>query len=379
MNIDLSHDPKLFLAIELGKRQWTLCFNNGSKLRRRCVAGLDVDALLNEIELAKLKMGLDPKTPVLSCYEAGRDGFWLHRFLLQNGIKNFVFDSSSIEVNRKARQTKTDRVDAEKLVGLLIRKIVYQERRAVAIVRVPSPEHEARMRPGRERKSLVGKRTGLINQIKSILMIRGIAISNLNSIRGADLSQLKGPDGQKLPAEHVDEIKRCFERMVLVETQITQLEEQQKTCVEECRSDPELCAKMTQLMRFRGIGLQMAWTLVHEFFWRDFRNRKQVGACAGLTGSPFQSGESHREQGISKTGNKRVRTCCVEMAWSWLRYQPNSALSQWFNQRYGKGGSRSRRKGIVALARKLLVALWKFLERQTSLEGEVIIDGVIAK
>ena len=379
MNIDLSLHPKLFVALELGKLHWHLCFHNGSKLRRRIIAGRDVSALLNEIELAKQKMGLDGQTEIFSCYEAGRDGFWLHRFLLENGVKNFVFDSASIEVNRKARRTKTDRIDAEKLVALLIRKIVFNERRVVAIVRVPSQEHEARMRISRERKYLVERSSAMIARIKSILMIRGIDISNLNSIRDTELTQLKGPDGEYLPVEHAEEIQRNFDILTLLENQIKLLQGVQKDSVEQAQPNPVLAAKMTQLMRFRGIGLQMAWTLGHEFFWRDFKNRKEVGACAGLVGSPFMSGETSVEQGISKAGNKRVRTCCIEMAWSWLRYQPDSALSQWFKTNYAKGGGRNRRKGIVALARKLLVALWKFLERQTPLEGDVIIDGVVAK
>lgn len=348
----------LFLALELSKSQWTLCFGDGQHMRRRTISGGDCAALLREIQSSSQKFGLAADAPVYSCYEAGRDGFWLHRFLLKHQVQNRVFDSASIEVNRRQKHKKTDRVDAEKLLRLLLRIVLFGETRVCAIVRVPSVEQEAALRVGRERERLVKERTAHRARIRSLLQLHGIQIKSLARL---NVQVLVDRQGQPLPRAWGIELEREQQRLNLVNDQVRQLEAQQHQQIKQSAT-PATC-KAAKLMRLRAVGPQSGWLLSHEFFWRDFNNRREVGACAGLAGSPYDSGQSQREQGISKAGNRRVRTLCIELAWSWVRYQPQSQLTQWFWQRFGKGTARQRRVGIVALARKLLVALWKYLDQ----------------
>ena len=331
--------------------------------------GRDAKAVINEIELCKNKFGMPAETPVWSCYEAGRDGFWLHRYLEQNNIHNKVFDSSSIEVNRRAKRTKTDRVDAEKLVRLLMRMVLWGESKVCAVVRVPSSEQEAQMRTGRERERLIKERGAHIVRIRSLLQIKGIEVGRVDVI---DFRKLRDPMNEPLPEELIVELEREQVRLKLVKEQVKTVEAAQKQSVSDDQQLSEESAKVVKLMILKGIGQQISWTLVYEFFWRKFKNRKQVGACAGLTGCPYDSGQTRQEQGISKAGSRRVRTCCVEMAWLWVRYQPHSKLTQWFKERCGaKPTSRTKRICIVALARKLLIALWKYIEQDQLPEGAI--------
>jgi len=364
-----NNEIKLFLAIELGKKQWKLCFSEGDKIRHRNVKGGDAKAVIDEIELCKNKFGMPADTPVLSCYEAGRDGFWLHHYLEQNNVINKVFDSSSIEVNRRAKRMKTDRVDAQKLVRLLMRMMLWGESKVCAVVQVPSEEQEAQMRTGRERERLVKERTGHVVRIRSLLKLKGIEVGGLKMI---DFRKLRDPMNKSLPEEMIIEMERERDRMQLVEEQIKKVEATQKQSICDDKELSDTKVKVVKLMTLRGIGTQTAWLLAHEFFWRKFKNRKEVGACAGLTGCPYDSGETRQEQGISKAGSRRVRAGCVEMAWNWVRYQPESKLTQWFKQRCGaKPTSRTKRISIVALARKLLIALWKHIELDQLPEGAI--------
>lgn len=360
-------EKQLFLSIELSKREWKLCFGDGKQERQVTIDAGRVEWLLKEVARAKAKFGLPADAPVASCYEAGRDGFWLDRELRRNGIDNIIVDPASIEVPRRARRRKTDRLDAVRLLRLLLRARLWGETRVFSVVAVPSEEQEARMRIGRNRERLVKERTGHRARIRSLLALHGIVVKNQRLSR-VEVDKLRGGNGRALPPEAAAELRREQERLKLVEKQVRELEAQQIEAIGRGGSAAD--RKAGDLCRLKGIGPQGGWVLGHEVFgWRQFRNRKQVGSFAGLTGTPYDSGETLREQGISKAGSRRVRAAMIEMAWNWVRFQPGSALAKWFMENYGSGASRSRRKGIVALARKLLVALWKYVEQGATPEG----------
>lgn len=362
----------LYLSFELGSTEWKLAFTvgRGEKPRLRTLAAGDLRGVEQEIERARQRWGVPKGGRVVSCYEAGRDGFWLHRFLLSRGVENLVVDSSSIEVNRRSRRAKTDRLDAQKLLMMLIRHDLGEEGRVFSVVRVPSVEQEAERQLHRDWEALKKERTLHRNRIQSLLVCHGIFLK-LNSAFGECLESLTLWDGSAAPAKLRERLKREWERLELVESQIAELNRQKKEAVAAASSAS--LQKIQELAKLKGIGLTSAWVFVCEFFgWRQFRNRREVGALAGLVPMPYQSGSSDREQGISKAGNVRLRTMAIEIAWSWLRWQPESQLSLWFRERYGPGQRRSRRAGIVALARKLLVALWRFLEFGVVPEGAIL-------
>jgi transposase len=352
----------LFLALELGWNEWKLAFATGpaDNPRLRSIGGRNTPALLQEIAKAKERFQLPDDAPVYSCYEAGRDGFWLHRFLESHGIHNEVVDSSSIEVKRRGRRRKTDRLDAGKLVSMLIRW-QHGERQVWSVVQAPSVADEDRRQLHRDLLELKAERTQHSNRIKALLAGCGLAVPSIDACFPELLAKMHTWDGQPVPAELQERLVREHERWVLVDRQIKDLENERARRVRTAKD--QSVDKVRQLLRLRGIGANSAWLFVMEFFgWRRIRNRKQLAALAGLTPTPHQSGDSDHEQGISKAGNRRLRTMAVEIAWCWLHYQPGSALSQWYQKRFAKGSSRQRRIGIVALARKLLVALWRFLE-----------------
>jgi transposase len=341
------------MAFELSEKEWKLALGDGARgPSRYTVSAGDTAALLECI--AKAKARCAPAPGVHSCYEAGRDGFWLHRWLLAQGIDNVVVDSASIEVNRRARRAKTDRLDADKLLSMLIRYHA-DEPRVWSVVRVPTPEEEDARRAHRELGRLGHERTAHINRIRALLVLNNLRVKYV----GGRLWQRWWTDhAQELARGVRAEIERESERLLLVRKQMDTIEAAQRQAV-VTGSEPQV-ARLAQL---RGIGMSSGWVLGKELFgWRRFRNRREVAGCLGLTPSPYASGESQIEQGISKAGNRRVRTLMVELAWSWLRYQPQSELSQWFNRRFAGGGKRLRRIGIVALARRLAIALWRYLE-----------------
>lgn len=355
------------IGLELSNTKWVMCFSEGQRLRRKSVEARDQKAVKEQIVQAKKKLGLSESCEVYSCYEAGREGFWVHRFLEKIGVSNRVLDPASIEVNRRARRKKTDRIDAEKLVRLLMRIELCGEKQVCAEVRVPSWEQEAAMRVHRARERLVKESTGHRARIKSILLLHGVVVREVERIK---FGALVDWEGKKLPESVVVELEGEQRRLELVQKQKEQLEREQE---QRIKAGQEVGAKRACKLKFlRGVGLQSSWLLSYEFFWRDFHNRKEVGASAGLSGSPYASGQSEHEQGISKAGNRRVRTACIELAWCWLRFQPQSSLSQWYEKQYGWGTKRNRRVGIVALARKLLVALWKYLYQGLVPENAVL-------
>ena len=357
------------MAFELGEAKWKIGFTIGfgQKPRLRDIKARDMTALQGEIKAAKKRFGMPEDAPVLSCYEAGREGFWLHRYLDENRIQNLIVDSSSIEVNRKAKRAKTDRLDARKLLKMLMRYHYHGEEKVWSIVNVPSVEAEDHRHLHRELNTLKAERTKHINRIKGFLTGQGVSIS----IRGDFLTHLDTIrlwDGSRLPSGLRSRLEREFERMSLVNEQIKILEAERRELIRNStRPDVEL---VRQLMRMKGIGVGSAWLWVMEFFaWRQFRNRRQVGALSGLTPTPYQSGDNSREQGISKEGNRYVRSIAIQIAWGWLRYQPESKLTRWYEQRFGHGSKRLRKIGIVALARKLLIDCWIYLETGLVPEG----------
>ena len=346
---------ELYMAFELGEKNWKLALSDGARSPSRyTVMAGDTAALLECIAKAKARCERPPGTRVHSCFEAGRDGFWLHRWLIAQAIDNIVVDSASIEVNRRARRAKTDRLDGDKLLAMLIRYHA-GERRMWSVVRVPTPEQEDARRAHRELGRLGRERTAHINRIRGLLVLQNLRVKYV----GGRLWQRwwSGHAGQLLPGVRA-EIERESARLSLVQGQIHTMEAEQRQAV-AADTEPQV-ARLAQL---RAIGIGSGWVLVKEIFgWRRFRNRREVAGCLGLAPSPYASGENETEQGISKAGNKRVRTLMVELAWSWLRYQPESELSKWFTRRFAGGGKRLRRIGIVALARRLAIALWRYLE-----------------
>ena len=364
---DNTVEQKLYMAMELSDKCWKLVFSDGGEKRRHetMEAGHRME-LVEAIRKAKEKFDLSSEAKVVSCYEAGRDGFWLHRYLVTLGVENQVVDSSSIETNRRKRRAKTDRIDGVKLLTMLMR-YWGGERGLWSVVRVPTVEDEEGRRLHRELASLNKERTRHRNRIRGLLVAQGLRLEP----NGDFLQRLEALtlwDGAPLPLELKGELEREYQRLRLVEAQRRALEKTRKSRLRQ--ADTASVQQVVQLMGLRAIGPNCAWLLVMEFFaWRGFRNRRQLGACAGLTGTPYDSGGSKRDQGISKAGNRRVRTMMIEIAWLWLRYQPNSKLSRWFRERFAGGGARMRRVGIVALARRLLVALWRYLEDGMLPEG----------
>lgn len=362
----------LYLSFELGRKEWKLAFTvaRGQKPRMRTMPAGEMAVVKQEIALARQRFGLTEDVRVKSCYEAGRDGFWLHRFLLSIGVDNVVVDSSSIEVNRRARQAKTDGLDVQRLLSLLLR---YHdaESRVWSVVRVPSVEQEDGRQLSRDWEVLKKERTLHRNRIQALLASLGARLE-LKAGFAEGLEGLTLWDGSPLPGDLKLRLKREWERLDLVEKQIRELKKQREQKI--AQGDGVAMRLIRQLMLLRAIGTTSAWVFVQEFFgWRQFRNRRQIGALAGLAPMPYSSGESlNHEQGISKSGNVRLRTMAIEIAWAWVRYQPQSQLSLWFQQRYGPGTRRSRRVGIVAVARKLLVALWRYLETGVIPDGAAL-------
>ncbi len=363
--------PHLYMAFELSQSKWLLGFTIGfgQRPRLRSIAARDLATLQREIQLARERFELGADAPVNSCYEAGRDGFWLHRYLTSIRVNNQIVDSASIEVNRRAKQAKTDKLDLGKLLTMLMR---YQagEKKVWRVVHVPSPEVEDHRHLHRELTDLKEQRTQHTNRIKGYLSNQGICLEVKEDFPELVAHQCLW-NGEPLPMGLQARLLCEYQRFQLVQQQIQVLEMERRDLVRQStRPDIE---QVRQLLRLRGIGINCAWLYVMEFFsWRAFRNRREVGALAGLTPMPRKSGEEDRELGISKVGNRHIRAMAIEIAWIWLRYQPNSELSRWYQRRFAKGSKRLHKIGIVALARKLLIALWRYLEFGTLPAGAVL-------
>lgn len=365
---DTTVSSNLYLAFELSNTEWKLGFTTGlgQAARIKVLKARKMGGLKGEIDLAKERFGLPKETAVYSCYEAGRDGMWLHRYLEANGVNNLVVDSASIEVSRRFRRAKTDRLDASKLLNMLVR--YHQgEQKVWSVVHVPSVEAEDQRQLHRELLVLKREQTHHVNRIKGILISQGVGMEVTKDFL-EELEAVRLWDGMPLQMGIRVLLDREHERLELVREQIRKIETIRK---EILRTSKEASIEQVRrLLKLKGIGVNSAWVYVMEFFsWRAFRNRRELGSLSGLAPTPYASGESSRERGISKAGNRPVRAMAIEIAWSWLRNQPESQLSRWYNRRFAKGGSRIRRIGIVALARKLLIALWKYLEYGTLPEG----------
>jgi len=361
----------LFLALELGRKEWKLGFATGmgKRPRERVVKAGDVESLASEIDRARRRFGLKRDGQVVSCYEAGRDGFWIHRFLKSVGVASQVVDSSSIEVKRRRRRRKTDRLDLEALLRLLMR-YWGGERKVWSVVRVPSEEAEDARHLHRDLQTLKGDRTRMTNRIRAHLATQGVLEVELKAGFEEFLEELILWNGRPLGTQMKARLKREWAKVEWLTEQIHEVEAERRTLM---RTSKEPAVEMVrQLCALRGIGVNSAWLYVMEFFgWREFRNRREVGGLAGLAPTPHQSGDLDQERGIDKAGNRHVRAMAIEIAWGWLRYQPESALTRWFEEKYGHGTSRMRRVGIVAVARKLLVQLWRYLETGALPEGAI--------
>lgn len=362
----------LYMAFELSEKTWVLAFGTPGqeKRRQRRIEARNVKALEAEIAKAKGKLQLASDAKVFSCYEAGRDGFWLHRALEQRGVQNVVVDSSSIEVNRRQRRAKTDRLDAGKLLEMLLRHH-RGERKVWAVVRVPAAEQEYRRQPHRELRSLQQERTSLTNQIAGHLATVGLACRVLDKQAIEDLPGLSAPDGKTVPGPVLERIRRIWERVELLDQQVGVLKAQRRQ--EMIGGTAPDMGKVRALMSLGAVGPVGAHVLVRECFgWRNFTNRRQVGGFFGLTPSPYHSGSKRQEMGVGGAGEPQLRSLTIELAWGWLRYQPKSSLSRWYQHRFGEGGKRQRRIGIVALARRLMIALWRYVEHGELPEGATI-------
>lgn len=355
-----SEASTLYVAFELGWRSWKLAFTVGlgQRVREVSITARDLGQLHQAIERIKEQFDLPQGCRIVSCYEAGRDGFWLHRLLKSWGIENLVVDSSSIEVNRRARRAKTDRLDAAKLLSMLVRYKL-GERKVWSVVNVPSAAEEDSRHLHRELRTLKKEQTRQINRIKGLLASQGTSIS---AGKKSLLDRLETTciwDGSPLPCGLKARLRQEIERYEFVHRQVVDLEAQLKKMLG--RGTEAALVGIRRLMGLRGVGRTTATIFVREFGWRGFRNRRQIGALAGLAPTPFQSGDFSREAGISRAGNRHVRGVAVNLAWAWLRLQPESELSLWYRRRFASGGARIRKIGIVALARRLLIELWRYL------------------
>ena len=370
-----SQADTLFVSLELSKSRWLLTASapGSDKLSKHTVTGGERDELLQLLTRLQASAARRTNAPVsvIVIQEAGLDGFWIHRLLVQNGIESHVVDPASIAVNRRHRRAKTDAIDGEVLVRTLM-AWTRGERQVCSMVRPPSPKAEDQRRLTRERGRLLKERIQHTNRIKGLLFGQGVLdYDPLHKDRRVRLDELRTGDGRPLPDRLKGEIRRELERLELVTSQLTSVERERDALVAQAAT-AEPCAAPAALARLRGIGPELASLLWLEGLFRHFDNRRQIAAYAGLAPSPWQSGGIDREQGITKTGNPRLRQAMVELAWFWTRHQPGSELSGWFTERVGQGRGRVRRIAIVALARKLLVALWRYVTHGVVPQGAVL-------
>jgi len=360
----------LFVALELSQATWLVGLHSpiADKISINRIDGGDTDKLLALIEKKREQAARQLGRPVrvVSCYEAGRDGFWLHRFLIGHGIDNRVLDSASILVDRRARRAKTDRLDAAALLRVLM-ALVRGEEQVCRVVQVPSIAQEDERRLSRERERLLHERNSHIARIKGLLALHGVRDYRLVvGVWKERLDAIRTANGHALPARAKTEIERECRRLWLAKEMLAEVEREIEQMIER---DSAAAGK---LIRVRGIGPTFASVLTHEVFYRSFDNRRQVGSYLGLVSIPWQSGGVRRDQGITRSGNARARRCAIELAWLWLRHQPGSALAGWYRTRIGTMTGRMRRIALVALARKLIVALWRYLQTGTLPEGAVL-------
>jgi len=356
---DTTSKSALYISFDLGDKSWQISLGDDRfHVSRHTVAAGDTAAVASQILKAATRFKISGRSGVYSVYEAGRDGWWFHRWLCELGVDNIVVDPASIEVNRRARQAKTDRLDADKLLAMLIRH--HAGERVWSVLREPSREDEDARREHRELQRLAHERIAHTNRIGSLLVLHNLRPGIV--IGGRDWAKWWAAHRDQVPTLLRAELERECERLRSVKDQVRAIEGAHR--LELAKGKQPL---VDQLIRLRAIGPKGAWILVKEVFgWRHFSNRRELASSLGLVPTPRASGSIEREQGISKAGNRRVRALLVEQAWSWLRLQPDSELTHWFNRRFAASGGRMRRVGIVALARRLAIALWRYLE-----DGEI--------
>jgi len=365
----------IFVSLELSRSTWlitSLVPGGGDKMSKHSVRSGDVAELMTHF--AKLRdkahVRAGASFPIIVIQEAGLDGFWIHRVLERAGIESHVVDAASILTSRRRRRAKTDRIDGEALLRTLL---AYKrgEPRVCAMVRAPSPEEEDRRRLCRERRTLVAERVAHVNRIKGLLFAQGIAdYEPLRGDRHQRLEALRTGDGRPLPPHLKAQITRELDRLELLLEQIKAVEAERNALLES--TNDAVSTAVQALAGLRGIGPELTAMLWSECLFRSFRNRRQIAAYAGLAPTPWQSGSVRHEQGVSKSGNPRLRSTMIQLAWLWLRHQPTSELSLWFRERVKRNGGRGKKTAIVALARKLLVALWKFSSSGVVIEGAMM-------
>jgi transposase len=365
----------IFVSIELSRSVWiitSLSPGAGEKMSKHTLQSDDVAGLL--ARFAHLKDKARARTgqlyPIITIQEAGLDGFWIHRVLESESIESYVVDPASIATSRRRRRAKTDRIDGEALVRALL---AYKrgEPRVCAMVKAPTSEEEDRRRVGRERKTLITERIQHVNRLKGLLFAQGVGdYEPLQRNRRERLDSLMTGDGRPLPKHLKAQISRELDRLEMLLEQIKAVEAERDALLVSAHNDAAgVPAHAAMLMALKGVGPEFATILWSEGLFRHFANRRRVAAYAGLAPTPWRSGSIDREQGISKAGNPRLRTTMIQLAWLWLRHQPGSALSRWFHARVEKNGGRLRKAAIIALARKLLVAFWKYVTAGVVIEG----------
>ena len=367
----------IFVSMELSRSIWmitSLSPGGGEKMSKHSVSAGDIAALLARFSELKQRAfaRIGKPFPIIVIEEAGLDGFWIHRVLEREGIESYVVDPASIATSRRRRRPKTDRIDGETLVRALL---AYKrgEPRVCAMVRAPTPENEDSRRLSRERKTLTVERIQHVNRIKGLLFSQGVSgYEPLRHNRRQRLDELKTGDGRPLPTHLKAQISRELDRLELLIQQVKAVETERDALLAPAAKIGQPPAPQAMLLDLKGIGAEFAAVLWSEGLCRNFANRKQIGAYAGLAPTPWQSGSVAHEQGVSKAGNPRLRTTMIQLAWLWLRHQPQSALALWFKERVSHSGGRLKKTTIVALARKLLVALWKYVTAGVVIEGAVV-------
>ena len=371
--VSTSNEQSIYAALELSKNSWLLAiqFPDRDSPSLYPIRGGNAEGLMAKLDAARKRVAkVSGQTPkVTLCYEAGYDGFWLARFLDQRGIECRVMEPASLQVNRRARRVKTDRIDVENILHTLI-AWCRGERHVCSMVVIPSVEEEDLRRTHRERNRLVRERTAHVNRIKGLLFGQGIrGINVMKNYKTLAPAELVTGDGRPLPKRLGREITREIERLAQVQAQIVEVERERDKAPTPCAATER---KRHDLLRLNGIGPTIAAILAREVYYRRFANRRQVASYLGLAPSPYDSGDGRRSQGISKAGNSLARYTLIQAAWLWLRHQPNSALTQWFHRRTEGQGKRVRCIMIVALARKLAIALWRYVETGLIPEGAAV-------
>jgi len=373
-NIEYEVGEVLYIAFELSAKQWKVrCSKGGRQASETTIPAKATGVLLKFVSHAKQKLGLPEDAAVLSCMEAGRDGFWVHRYVEELGFQNVIIDAASVEVSRHKRRAKTDKLDVRKLLTNLVR-FHRGDDDVWRVVHVPSEQDEDDRRLHRELERLKNERTQHRNRVWGLQATQGVSVVGSLMVFLKVLDRQRMWNGQALLPGLKAELEREHRRLLLVEEQIKSIEKEQRERVKT--GETEKIRKVAKLRTLRGIGLDSAWLLTMEHFgWRQFNNRREVGASVGLAGTPFDSGQMVREQGISKAGNARMRERMVELAWLWVRLQPDSTISVWFHRRFPKGGKRARKVGITAVARRLLIQLWHFVEHDIEPPGAIIVNA----